>query len=235
MKTKSYFSICLALAMCASAISTNAASHTWTGSVSFAWSNPSNWIGGAPQIGEANVILNFVTGATRQSSTNDIGNIAVDDIVFTGGNFTVGGYFITLTGAGFYNLACQQIADNAPITVNPAGAVDLNGHNETVGPLTMIGGVIDANGGTLTLNANVTGDIIWNNNPTFVGNLSLGGTTRVFKTLNPGAIILTGVISDGGSPAGIIKLGTLGGLRLDGTNNTYSGVTSVGEGWVSAE
>src|SRR4051812_44999485 len=108
MKTKSYFSIGLALAMCAGANFTKAASHTWTGSVSSAWSNPSNWIGGAPQIGEASVVLSFVTGATRQTSTNDIGNISVDAIVFTGGNFTLGGYFITLTGVSYYNIDCQN-------------------------------------------------------------------------------------------------------------------------------
>src|SRR5262249_50620204 len=109
----------------------------------------------------------------------------------------------------------QQIADNAPITFNPAGFLDLNGHNETVGPLTMFGGWIDSEGCLLTLNGNVTGNPIWNNHPYFSGNLSLGGTNRVFNTVTEGAIILAGVVSDGGSPAGIIKLGTYkGGLRL---------------------
>jgi autotransporter-associated beta strand protein len=342
MKTKSYISICLALMTFAGAHSTKAASHTWTGSVSSLWSNPLNWDGGAPQIGEANVVLNFEYGATRNASTNDIGNISVDDIVFTGNNFTLGGYFITLTGVSFYNLDCQnsgnviamdmvlnssleyfkvdfncsltlkgalsgpggftkwgdgilsltgsnantysattyayggilnlgksssvnaiagplvlgqydnptnsatvdptnivqlasseQIANNAPITFNPAGYIDLNGYNETVGTLTMTGGAISGNGGTLTLNGDVTGTSVWNNHPSFYGNLSLGGTNRIFKTLTKdSAILLEGIVSDGGSPAGIIKLGTNGGLRLDATNNTYTGTTIVGGGWL---
>jgi autotransporter-associated beta strand protein len=87
----------------------------------------------------------------------------------------------------------------------------------------------------LTLKGNVSGETPWNNAPTLYGNVSLGGATRTFTTLSSGAIILPGIVSDGGGPAGIIKMGTFGGLRLDGTNNTYSGVTTVNEGWLSVE
>jgi autotransporter-associated beta strand protein len=128
--------------------------------------------------------------------------------------------------------ASQQIPDGAPIQLNPAAYLDLNGYSETIGELTMVGGLIDSKGGMLTLKSNVTASCIWNNCPTINGNVSLGGATRTFTTLTEGAIFMQAVVSDGGSPAGIIKMGTLGGLRLDGTNNTYSGVTTVNEGWL---
>jgi autotransporter-associated beta strand protein len=132
-------------------------------------------------------------------------------------------------------IASHQIPDNAPVDFNPTGLLDLNGYFDGIGELTMIGGRIETGPGLLTLHGNVTGTTLWNNWSDIAGNLSLGGATRTFTTLAPGAIVLEGVVSDGGSPAGIIKMGTYGGLRLDGTNNTYSGVTTINEGWASAE
>src|SRR5881409_616973 len=42
--------------------------------------------------------------AVRYASTNGIGNIAIDLIEIDGNNYSLGGYGITLTGAGYYNL-----------------------------------------------------------------------------------------------------------------------------------
>lgn len=132
-------------------------------------------------------------------------------------------------------LAPQQIADTAPVYMQVNAALDLNGFAETVGNLTMYGSFITNNGGLLTLNSNVTFSSPWNNFPVITGDVSLGGATRTFTSLNEGALSLTGVVGDGGAAAGIIKMGVHGGLRLDGTNNTYTGVTTVNEGWLSAE
>src|SRR5439155_14123971 len=79
----------------------HAGSHTWSGAVNNSWSNAGNWsAGGAPQYGEANVVLIYPANAVRYASTNGIGNIAIDLIEIDGNNYSLGGYGITLTGAG---------------------------------------------------------------------------------------------------------------------------------------
>ena len=141
-----------------------------------------------------------------------------------------------MTQTNFVRLANgYQIPDSAPVDVNVSGTLDLNGYYTGVGDLTLIGGHITTGPGLLILHGDVIGSTPWGNYAEIDGNLSLGGATRTFTTLDPGAIFLECTVSDGGASAGIIKMGTYGGLRLDGTNNTYSGVTTVNEGWLSAE
>jgi autotransporter-associated beta strand protein len=130
--------------------------------------------------------------------------------------------------------ASQQIPDTAAILINVTGLFDLNGFTETIGPLTMFGGDIEGNGGLLILNGDVVGSTLWNNWSYINCKVSLGGSTRTFTSLTPGAIFMEGPISDGLRPAGIIKMGPYG-LRLDATNNTFSGLLQVNEGWLSAE
>lgn len=127
-----------------------------------------------------------------------------------------------------------QIPDYAPVTINVSGLLDLNGYYTGVGQMNMTGGHVSTGPGLLILHGNVTGSSPWNNSPQFDGNLSLGGATRTFTTLNEGGINLNCTISDGGASSGIIKMGTNGVLSLEGTNSTYSGVTLVKEGWLVA-
>lgn len=132
-------------------------------------------------------------------------------------------------------LSSQQIADNSPIVMQASALLDLNGFNESIGPLMMAGAYItNSGGGVLTLNGDVAISSPWNNFPEIFADVSLGGTDRVFTTLNEGGLSLDGVVTDGGAPAGIIKMGTHGGILLEGTNSTYAGVTHVKEGWLSA-
>src|SRR5262249_30212920 len=70
------------------------------------WSNPANWVGGAPQVGEPGpVILNFPpVAANLKATVNDLtgGPLAIDQINFTDTGYSLGptaGISITLTGA----------------------------------------------------------------------------------------------------------------------------------------
>lgn len=72
----------LAISLCFAFItSVRAGTHTWTGGGSDEnWSNPANWSGGAPTVGEsAPVIVIFTTGVT---TTNNISGLVVDSLQF---------------------------------------------------------------------------------------------------------------------------------------------------------
>jgi autotransporter-associated beta strand protein len=135
--------------------------------------------------------------------------------------------------------ADNQIADSAPITVNESGRLSLNTHDDTLGPITSVGALIDTealpgfsgNPGLLTFNGNVT------NLPTplkfwaaFSGRFSLGLQSRRFQVESNSVLNLVGNISGAGVFApGITKSG-LGQLVLwKGTNN-YVGATTVEQG-----
>jgi autotransporter-associated beta strand protein len=108
MKTTRLLNAITLVSLLAGAGLARAGSHTWSGAVNNAWSNAGNWsAGGAPQFGEANISLIFPAVATRYASTNGVGNYAIDSIVIEGNNYSIGGYGITLTGAGYLNLTCN--------------------------------------------------------------------------------------------------------------------------------
>src|SRR5262249_40374168 len=71
------------------------ATHSWTGGGGLAspnWSDPANWTGGAPAVGEEGpVILNFPTGVSQRMSVDDITDLRVDQINLTGSDYTISG------------------------------------------------------------------------------------------------------------------------------------------------
>src|SRR6266446_1819492 len=108
MNNRNILSALIVMAFVAGSQSLQAGLHTWSGAVNNSWSNDGNWSsGGAPQFGEANITLVFPAGATRYAATNGVGNYAIDEIVISGNNYTLGGYGITLTGVSYYNLDCS--------------------------------------------------------------------------------------------------------------------------------
>ncbi len=124
----------------------------------------------------------------------------------------------------------NQIADSAPVTINPSGALQLGFANDTIGPLTLNGGAAETDGGTLTLNGDILA-VATNEIARISGNLSLGGVTRTIYTLgttNTPDLFISAVISDGGAPAGFNKVGE-GSLRVSGAN-TFNGPVSVTDG-----
>jgi autotransporter-associated beta strand protein len=74
--------------------------HTWTGAsaTSSNWSDAANWNGGAPSSSESEVALVFPVAARREN-TDDIPNLTVQEIRFTGNDYVISGnQSIKLTG-----------------------------------------------------------------------------------------------------------------------------------------
>jgi hypothetical protein len=81
--------------------------------------------------------------------------------------------------------ASNQIADTVAVTVNSSALLDFNNNSDTIGALTLGGGSITTETGTMTLGGNVTDT----GTSSISGNLALGSAARTF-TLN-GAVTLT--------------------------------------------
>ena len=125
----------------------------------------------------------------------------------------------------------NQIADNAPITLNKSGLLALNGMVDTVGALTFYGGAVETTSfGLLTLN----GDILvhaTNQTAAIRGQLSLGGAMRQIDTAGAGAapdLLIAAAIADGAGSGGMTKLGD--GVLTLGGSNAFTGVMLVNDG-----
>lgn len=171
--------------------------------------------GGLTYTGSSTLTFN---GASTYSGTTTINNASANVLVNAGGSIGTGPLVVTAGSLNFYATASQNITS-----------------------LTMGGGAagsastIDLQGGTLTLNGDVTYSAT--NNPLAAlfqnGNLSLGGATRTFtigdSTGATAADMTVGaVISDGSSTAGLIKAGA-GILNLTG-NNSFTDAVTVNAG-----
>jgi autotransporter-associated beta strand protein len=131
-------------------------------------------------------------------------------------------------------LADDQIADNAPITLNSSGLLDINGHVEVLGPLTFNGGHLDSGnpntsvwlGGDVTVNANINAQAIMDGGIFFYGN-----TNRIFNTVDHywSPDIRVNAFVSGQTTAALVKTG-VGELGLYHTNNSYLGLTLVQQG-----
>lgn len=127
----------------------------------------------------------------------------------------------------------DQIGDASPVTVNANGTLELDGHNDAIGALTLAGGaaITTIEGGvtgTLTLNGNVTNKVgVAGEGSTITGKLSLGSTTRGFHVEADTELRIDADIS--GVTAGLTKSGP-GQLTLRGAANTYVGQTTVQAG-----
>lgn len=70
-----------------------AGTHTWSGAVDGAWSNPANWSsGGRPSNSESSITLIFPPGATRFNTTNNLAGLNIGLIQFTGGGYNLEGF-----------------------------------------------------------------------------------------------------------------------------------------------
>jgi autotransporter-associated beta strand protein len=127
----------------------------------------------------------------------------------------------------------DQIGDSTPVTVNEDGSLLLNGHDDTIGTLTMAGGTINTGAGTLQLNGNV--EVLEADTPNvesyITGNLSLGILGRTFTCAKDSALTVNATISGGlfgQLGAGVTKNGP--GVMSLGGANTYPGNTYVVDG-----
>ncbi len=139
------------------------------------------------------------------------------------GNLVIGG-----SGQGtVFESNSDQINPTGTMTVNTNGLLNLQGQNETIGGLDLVGnaqvytGLANAiSAGVLTLNGDVTVDGT-NGTPAITGTLDLGPANRTF-TVSAGTVNLYGVVQ--GTHA-LIKAGA--GILTLNSNVTYNDPAAV--------
>src|SRR5712671_3381964 len=95
---KKYLALAVALALVSGAPLIHADTHTWAGAgISGYWSLPTNWQGNnPPAAGEsAPTVLNFPSGASRLTNTNNVSGLVVHGLTISGNGYTLHG-----SGAG---------------------------------------------------------------------------------------------------------------------------------------
>ncbi len=125
--------------------------------------------------------------------------------------------------------SASQIDSDVPITVNVTGLLDLNGHSDSLGALTLVDGRIDTGSGTLTLMEDVTlgnsGCIFC---ASYVGGKLVLQTDRTFTSKNPCELDLWADISGAG---GMIFTMISGGIDVYlAGDNTFGGTLTINNG-----
>ncbi|MDZ4817159.1 MAG: autotransporter-associated beta strand repeat-containing protein [Verrucomicrobiota bacterium] len=129
--------------------------------------------------------------------------------------------------------ANEMVINTSAVTVNSDGWLNLNSQVETIGSLTMAGGLVTMNNGaalgTLTVNGNITGNASATTSIISNGTLNLGSAVRTFSIADGAAAVdmtINSVISNGG-----LTKTNAGTLLLGGaTANTYASGTIVSGG-----
>src|SRR5262245_51605303 len=152
------------------------------------------------------------------------------ELAKTNGAQAVSGTLFIGSGLGAVNtavvrlLAANQLPNNAKVEVARDGLLDLNNHDDTIGPLTLHSGSVATGTGSLTLNGNVTATSTALGAATVTGQLNLGTAARTF-TVNDGSfaedLVVQGSIS---APSGLIKEGA-GKLVVRGPNSSAVAAT----------
>lgn len=201
-----------------------AATKIWTGSSSGNWNTAANWSpSGVPGNGDD---LLFPTGPTRRQITNNIVNLRLNQVTFSGTDYWLWGSPITLTNGiiaaqagGFANIVGLTITNGANVTlniVNP-GAYLYMETNIVLGATTLtntgsgliyLDGVISGSGGLVKTGSGT------NRMATSVGNSYTGATWVVQGTLvldsvpSVQAIVGPLIIGDdaGGANADVVRL-----------------------------
>jgi len=203
-------------------------------------------------------IGNNATGTAARSITKTGAGAGVMLLSNPGNSYTGG----TVVDSGTLLLGAGQVIPNTgTVTVRRAnsatatdGVLDLNGFSQTIGALTMgqtatgsAGGggqapsVVSTGGPAgLTLGGNVTYNAgnagFENGTATIAVDLGLGVANRTFTVgdspLVDVDLLVTGVISNGGTAARTITKTGAGTVALTSTANTYSGATAINGGTV---
>jgi autotransporter-associated beta strand protein len=192
--------------------------------------------GGFTKVADGTVVLAGTTDNTYAGAT--IVNSGTLELAKNGGliEAIAGSALIVGDGVGGVNVdvvrytgtSTSQIFSSVPITVNSSGLLDLNGHSDDLGSITLNGGDIHTGTGTATV-GNITATETAGTISFISGHLIFGATRTV--TVNPGPDgiipelrIQAGIVGGGG----LIKAGD-GHLSLSGSNN-YAGLTTVNDG-----
>jgi autotransporter-associated beta strand protein len=217
-----------------------AATRTWTGTTSTAWSVGSNWSGGtAPVTGDD---LVFPNGASNLSNTNDfIENTIFNSITFSGSGYTLSGNPIIL-GAGLAGITDSVASGGNTIALDIRLDVtrDIVVTN-TAETLTISGRIAGVGG----INKEGTGELVLSGANTFGGVLKInvgvvnaqndralgtnGSTTNGTEVVGGAALELQGTINIGYEALALRGYGVSNGgaLRNVSDNNTFGGLITM--------
>lgn len=150
--------------------------HVWTGAVSSQWSDPGNWQGGAPTVGESDITLEFPADAQRFNSVNDIGNLNLSQLTIGSGSYTIGGQPFTLSGNAQVSLEAGSHRINNDIRLVGNPRFDISGGSSTDGLELILGGVLSGDSGLVKYGHNLR--LLGDN--TYTGQTRLeGGAIRI--------------------------------------------------------
>ncbi len=120
----------------------------------------------------------------------------------------------------------QQIPDAAHVLIRPTGWLDLNGYNDTVGPMTLVGAKVTTGVGTLTLGGDIE-VLAHDEYCSIAGRVNLGAGNRTITVATNGSLDLLAAVS-GAAATTLHKQGP-GYLQLSAAN-TFSGAFHIQEG-----
>ncbi len=182
--------------------------------------------GGFDIVDSANTLT--LNGTQSLSGTGTLAKSGQGTLQLGGG--TVQSAAVTIDGGTLQLGGNNELVNNPVVSISYSSDFSTNGHDQTLGGLTMSAGTVDSGAGTITLAGSVAYlQSIWT--ATINGHLSLGASTQTFDVVSGSAddLVVNASIS-GSSGAGILKTDN-GLLTLAGTN-TYSGSTTINAGMV---
>ena len=206
-------SLCFGAIIALLSTSAFAATRTWTGTTSGAWSVASNWGGVAPNAGDD---LVFPASGANQVTTNDFPlGFLFHSITISGGSYTLGGNGIELSTGGVNVTGGTTETITLPIMLIGSQTWTFTTGDTLLGP-------IDLNGAALTITGGSTGGI------TIAGPVSGSGSIAVTQDT---LVDFTGVNT---TPAPIATSGGFGAFLGFENNSVYPGsITAAGSGAVA--
>ncbi len=190
---------------------TQSANVTYGGTINL---QSSSFVGSPPSLGSPNSTSGIITvlGVISGGATASLTKNTADTAVFAAANTYTGA---TIVAAGTLKAGAATVGGasptsgafgvDSPVAVQGGGILDLNGFSETIGSLTDNG----SPGGTITSSS--PGSPV----------LTVGGLGA--------STTFSGVLQNGSAALGLNVIGP-GQLTISGSQNTYSGGTTVGSG-----
>jgi autotransporter-associated beta strand protein len=190
--------------------------HTWRGGDSAsptAWSDPNNWIGGAPTEGDADLL--FPAAAQSFLSMDDIQNVTIHSIEIQGTGYTINGQPITLdnTRAAVISGAAFILSDGPAGARNTIGLGIVLTNNSATPATPNSEGIAAAAGNTLVIDGLISGG-------SGLAHLAVNGAISP-SSLNTGTVLFNAA-NTYTIPTDVAG-GTLGGTGQVGTTDVFAG------------
>jgi hypothetical protein len=203
-----------------------ATSRRWTGAGADAnWTNPANWMGGAPVAGDSLIFGD--TGARRTNVNNFPVDTSFDSIVFEGTGYNLTGNRVTLTDGLFtYHDTPAALTDTVTLAIKVPELLYFNAsaadHNVTYkGGFVLNAGATFQGPGTQTVTGPVTGAGAINATG-YLLNLAGTSTSTGPTKITGGAV----VVVTGSYPGRPVSVSGSGGLAGSGTTGPVSASSS---------